>query len=241
MGSRTQWATLLTQYADNTTGDITPARLRNFVESARPHEAIVDPAVTDDSASGFDVGHAWVNTATPAVFECVNATAGAAVWVQVYPASGVAWGGITGTLSNQTDLQTALDGKAATSHTHTLADVTDSGTAASAATTDFATAAQGATADTAVQPGDPLTSLGSGAATSGHVPKADGSGGIAWAAESGGGSSDIALADGLVIVKHGLVAATARPAAGCVYWQGSVDPTNRALGDLWLETSAYDS
>ena len=38
-----------------------------------------------------------------------------------------AWGDITGTLSNQTDLQTALDGKADTSHTHVLADVTDSG------------------------------------------------------------------------------------------------------------------
>lgn len=41
-----------------------------------------------------------------------------------------AWGGITGTLSNQTDLQTALDGKAGASHTHTLSEVTDAGTAA---------------------------------------------------------------------------------------------------------------
>lgn len=35
-----------------------------------------------------------------------------------------AWGSITGTLSSQTDLQSALDGKAASSHTHTIADVT---------------------------------------------------------------------------------------------------------------------
>lgn len=35
------------------------------------------------------------------------------------------WGGITGTLSSQTDLQTALDAKAASSHTHTAAAVTD--------------------------------------------------------------------------------------------------------------------
>lgn len=34
-------------------------------------------------------------------------------------ASGAAWGGITGTLSNQTDLQNALDAKASSSHTHT--------------------------------------------------------------------------------------------------------------------------
>lgn len=36
-----------------------------------------------------------------------------------------AWGDITGTLSNQTDLQTALDGKADDSHTHAIGDVTN--------------------------------------------------------------------------------------------------------------------
>jgi hypothetical protein len=42
------------------------------------------------------------------------------------PPSGgsVSWGGITGTLSSQTDLQTALNGKANTTHTHVIADVT---------------------------------------------------------------------------------------------------------------------
>jgi len=35
------------------------------------------------------------------------------------------WGGIGGTLADQTDLQTALDGKAPTSHTHAIGDVTD--------------------------------------------------------------------------------------------------------------------
>lgn len=34
------------------------------------------------------------------------------------------WGSITGTLSDQTDLQTILDGKAADSHTHIISDVT---------------------------------------------------------------------------------------------------------------------
>ncbi len=38
---------------------------------------------------------------------------------------GATWGGITGTLSSQTDLQTELNGKAATSHTHTASAVTD--------------------------------------------------------------------------------------------------------------------
>ena len=34
------------------------------------------------------------------------------------PSGGASWGGITGTLSAQTDLQTALDGKSATGHNH---------------------------------------------------------------------------------------------------------------------------
>lgn len=38
---------------------------------------------------------------------------------------GGTWGSITGSLSAQTDLNTALNGKAATSHTHTAANVTD--------------------------------------------------------------------------------------------------------------------
>lgn len=35
-----------------------------------------------------------------------------------------AWGSITGTLSSQTDLQTALNGKAASTHGHAISDVT---------------------------------------------------------------------------------------------------------------------
>lgn len=39
--------------------------------------------------------------------------------------SAAIWGNITGTLSNQTDLQLALDGKSNTGHTHVEADITD--------------------------------------------------------------------------------------------------------------------
>lgn len=38
--------------------------------------------------------------------------------------SSIAWGGITGTLSDQTDLQSALNAKAASSHTHAIGDIT---------------------------------------------------------------------------------------------------------------------
>ena len=39
--------------------------------------------------------------------------------------SGAAWGDITGTLPSQTDLQSALNGKANSSHSHTKSDITD--------------------------------------------------------------------------------------------------------------------
>lgn len=51
------------------------------------------------------------------------------VWVEKLNSAygqgaGAAWGGVTGTLSAQTDLQAALDAKAAGSHTHAWTDVT---------------------------------------------------------------------------------------------------------------------
>jgi len=46
-------------------------------------------------------------------------------WAPATPSGGGAWGSITGTLSAQTDLQTALNGKAASSHTHAQNQVTN--------------------------------------------------------------------------------------------------------------------
>jgi len=51
-------------------------------------------------------------------------------WVDQSGGGGsVAWGEITGTLSDQPDLQTALDGKSDTGHTHPLSDLEQSGAA----------------------------------------------------------------------------------------------------------------
>lgn len=62
---------------------------------------------------------------------------------------GGTWGSITGTLSSQTDLQTALDSKAATSHTHPATGISDSTTVGrsvmTAATAAAARSAIGAT------------------------------------------------------------------------------------------------
>jgi len=57
------------------------------------------------------------------------------------------------------------DARTPTAHTHTLAEISDAGTAAAAATGDFATAAQGTTADSALQPGGALGTPSSGTLT----------------------------------------------------------------------------
>lgn len=212
---RTTWLNLLTQYADNDTGSITAEALRDLVQSVRPWVQTYPPDATSDETLGFDRGHRWLDVTGPTIYECLDATATAAVWVQTYPQAG----------------------------------------------------------------GGELTDLASTGASAGQVPKADGSGGIAWADESGGGGAaaftdltdapgsysgaggklvavkgaedglefvdasgggGIAPINGVVVVQHGSNASETRPTAATVYWMGSVAPTNRQLGDLWLETGAYD-
>lgn len=52
---------------------------------------------------------------------------GDGAWVTI--SASTAWGSITGTLSSQTDLQNALNAKAATAHTHTVGQISATGTA----------------------------------------------------------------------------------------------------------------
>jgi len=59
-----------------------------------------------------------------AMVTAINAAIGSTVW-QGGGSGTPAWGTIVGTLADQADLQAALDGKAASSHTHTLSQITD--------------------------------------------------------------------------------------------------------------------
>lgn len=40
------------------------------------------PAVTDDSGDGYAVGSLWINTVTNEAYRCVDATLGAAIWIE---------------------------------------------------------------------------------------------------------------------------------------------------------------
>lgn len=99
------------------------------------------------------------------------------------------WGTIGGTLSDQTDLQSALDAKADASSLATVATsgaygdlsgLPTLGTAAATDSTAYATAAQGSTADSAVQPGDLAT-----VATTGAYADLSGTPSLATVATSG--------------------------------------------------------
>jgi hypothetical protein len=73
-------------------------------------------------------GDIYINDANGAMYKKASSTWGSPFFTMSM--SGGTWGSITGTLSAQTDLQSALNAKAATSHTHVMADVTDAGNAA---------------------------------------------------------------------------------------------------------------
>lgn len=50
--------------------------------------ATSNPTVNDDSGAGYAVGSSWVNITTPAVFQCEDATPGAANWLNLSAAGG---------------------------------------------------------------------------------------------------------------------------------------------------------
>lgn len=88
-----------------------------------------------------------VLSGAPGFYVCTSAN--------TWTSASVAWGGVTGTLSNQSDLQTALNAKGTSNFSGAYTDLTGKptlGTAAATAVTDYATSAQGGKADTAVQP-----------------------------------------------------------------------------------------
>lgn len=110
-----------------------------------------------DPASPAD-GQVWYNS-TSGKFRAREAGASKDV-IGGSGGGGAAWGAITGTLSAQTDLQSALDGKSAVGHGHT-----------SGAITDFTEAAQdavGAAFDTTLSYNDAGNAMGRAAIT-GHI------------------------------------------------------------------------
>lgn len=92
------------------------------------------------------IGEVYFNTANATQYNCTATN----TWTAVGGVGGpAAWGSITGTLSDQTDLNTALGGKAATVHTHVATSISDS----TVVGRDVVTAATQAAARTAIGAG----------------------------------------------------------------------------------------
>lgn len=79
---------LSTHLVDIVDGEITftdPAngqrKLSRLVHPKIKNTAAINPATSDDSTQGYEIGSIWVNTATDDVFVCVNAAAGSAIWL----------------------------------------------------------------------------------------------------------------------------------------------------------------
>lgn len=67
------------------------------------------PTVDEDETEGYEIGDVVFYDGS--FYDLSDATAGAAVWTLRNSSAPTDWGGIGGTLSDQTDLQAALDGK----------------------------------------------------------------------------------------------------------------------------------
>lgn len=113
--TRRTFAALAVLFADNTAGAISAQDLRDFLASMKMHTSSSAPTTSDDETSGFDVGHEWLETSTPAIYKCRDASTGSAVWEQTWPvtASGVEAAAVTydNNVSGLTaeDVQAAID------------------------------------------------------------------------------------------------------------------------------------
>ena len=104
----------------NTTQIATTAFVQTAVSGVTPSGASIVTSLNVELGSTV-----WQTHPSGAdLVTAINAQIGSTVW-QGGGSGTPAWGTIVGTLADQTDLNTALSGKAASSHTHTLSSITD--------------------------------------------------------------------------------------------------------------------
>lgn len=83
-GSVKLYASLTNNNVGNALSNATHWRLLVDLETVQPlnnFTATVNPTVNDDAGDGYSAGSTWYNTVGADLFMCVNATVGAAVWV----------------------------------------------------------------------------------------------------------------------------------------------------------------
>lgn len=96
------------------TGKVPAAQLPSYVDDVLEVANFSSLPVTGES------GKAYITLDNNKVYRWSGT-----VYVEISPSAGSIWGAITGSLVNQTDLQSALDAKANSVHTHVAADITN--------------------------------------------------------------------------------------------------------------------
>src|SRR5690606_15987393 len=170
-----------------------------------------------------------------------------------------AWGNITGTLSDQTDLQTALDSKLEAVVDDTspqlggnldlngfdvgdadAADLTKlSEIAASSTELNILDGVTATTAELNYLDGvtSPIQTQLDAKTTSSDTAYADSWDGVTTVAPSKNAVYDALNTNGVGFVNHGATASTARPEGfAMVIWYGSVEPSNMVAGDIWNQS-----
>lgn len=246
--ARKTWAQLEAQLPDNADGLIDAVDVREaVVDSQRPHIEAAPPTSAANQSLGFDVGHTWIDTSAspmPLAYRCVYSDNSTALWALIEGAPGTP--GTPGTNGTSFTPEGAWD--AGTTYTAGAVVRHDSATWAAAAET------------TGDEPGvEPVWVLlvedgaqgppGGGATVFTDlldVPSSyTGLGGKFLAitvAEDGVEAVDGASGGNTVMyANHGANASFADPnPTGLTVWRGSVAPNNRKLGDLWIQTGAFD-
>jgi hypothetical protein len=95
-------------------GKVPAAQLPSYVDD------VIEAASFADLPTVGETGKAYVTLDNNKVYRWTGS-----VYVEISPSIGTTWGSITGTLAVQTDLQSALDGKANSTHTHSSSDITN--------------------------------------------------------------------------------------------------------------------
>jgi hypothetical protein len=156
------------------------------------------PVAGNDSSGGqdFSIGSRWINTATGAVYFCVDASIGAAVWIDNTAGAGGDMVAATYDPTNVNGDAFLRTNHAGTQLASTVSDFASTVTANATVAANAAFVGGDGAANTAHRgltgsnphgtDGDQLISTGEAA---GRVLEADGAGGVQWATASGGGGT----------------------------------------------------
>lgn len=193
------WNNIIAALAEPQNGDGVLAGTNTFRRVRHNWTATVDPVAGDDSADGYNRSSLWYNVTDSKLFVCTSANVGAAVWVDVTGGGG-GGGGVTDLTFTRDATTVTVESSTGTDAVLPAATTTEAGVMSAADKTKLDGVASGATANdtdanllnranhTGTQP---LSTLSQSGATTGQVPKWNGTAWVPDNDNSGSGSTDL--------------------------------------------------